>query len=98
MSDFDEVKAAIEVKAGEVESFGKKIKLELDGESLIIDGTTNPPSVLTEDIEVDITVTTTAEVFSKILNKKMNPQMAMMTGKLKMKGDMMAAVPLMNIF
>ncbi|MFA7555693.1 MAG: SCP2 sterol-binding domain-containing protein [Spongiibacteraceae bacterium] len=98
MSLFEEVAAEIEKKAEQMDAFGKKIKLILDDKEIIIDGNTTPPSIQADDNEVDITVIATTEVFSKILTKEMNPQMALMTGKIKIKGDMMAAVPLMKIF
>jgi putative sterol carrier protein len=97
MSTFDKIKQAIEKKVNEVDSFDKKIKLDLDGQLIVIDGTTTPPSMQDENLEVDITITATAEVFADILSKKLNPQMALASGKIKLQGDMMAAVLLLKI-
>lgn len=98
MSSIDKLIAMINEKVTEVDAFGKTIKLILDDTIIIIDGTTQPPSISSDDTTADITVTASAENFEKILTKKMNPQMAMMSGKIKLSGDMMAAVPLMKIF
>jgi len=97
MSTINEIIDTLTEKTQALEPFGKKIKLLLDENIIIIDGTTTPPSIITTDTEVDITATSSIEIFSKIINKKMNVQMAMMSGKIKTKGDMMAAVPLMKL-
>ena len=41
-----------------------------------------------DDVEADITLTTTDENFVKLSGGSLNPQMAFMTGKLKIKGNM----------
>lgn len=97
MSTITEIINTLTEKTQALEPFGKKIKLLLDDNIIIIDGTTTPPSITTTDTEVDITATSSIEIFSKIINKQMNVQMAMMSGKIKTKGDMMAAVPLMKL-
>ena len=97
MSSFDEIVASITKKSASVEPFGKKIKLVLDDKFIVINGTTTPLAVEREDSEVDITVTGAVADFARILSKELNPQMALMTGKLKIKGDMMAAMPLMKL-
>ena len=48
--------------------------------------------------EADATIVTTAEVFDKIVAGEQNPTTAYMTGKLKIKGDMGAAMKLQQIF
>ena len=48
--------------------------------------------------EADATITTTAETFDKIVAGEQNPTTAYMTGKLKIKGDMGAAMKLQKIF
>jgi putative sterol carrier protein len=48
--------------------------------------------------EADATITTSAETFEKIVAGEQNPTTAYMTGKLKIKGDMGAAMKLQKIF
>ena len=98
MSSIDEVVATVSEKLSSAEPFGKKILFMLDGDPLYLDGTTNPPSVATTEGEADVTITATLADFVKVLNKQMNPQMAFMMGKIKLKGDMMAAMVLQKIF
>jgi len=46
----------------------------------------------------DCTISTSAEVFERILGGEQNPTAAYMTGKLKVKGDMGAAMKLQKLF
>jgi putative sterol carrier protein len=48
--------------------------------------------------EADVTISTSAETFEKIVAGEQNPTSAYMTGKLKVKGDMGAALKLQNLF
>ena len=80
-----------------MEPFGKTIKLLLDGNAIVLDGNTNPPSLSRDDSEAQVTVIASLENFAKVLNKKLNPQMAMATGKIKIKGDMMAVMALSKL-
>jgi putative sterol carrier protein len=48
--------------------------------------------------EADATITTSAEVFDKIIAGEQNPTTAYMTGKLKIKGDLGAAMKLQKLF
>ena len=45
-----------------------------------------------------ITITASSEDWLSIVNGRLNPQMAFMTGKLKVKGDMGLAMRLQSIF
>ena len=46
----------------------------------------------------DAVITTSAETFQKIISGEQNPTSAYMTGKLKVKGDMGAAMKLQKLF
>jgi putative sterol carrier protein len=46
----------------------------------------------------DATITTSEETFAKIVAGEQNPTTAYMTGKLKLKGDMGAAMKLQKLF
>ena len=48
--------------------------------------------------EADATIETSAETFEKIVSGEQNPTTAYMTGKLKIKGDMGAALKLQKLF
>jgi putative sterol carrier protein len=48
--------------------------------------------------DADATITTGAETFDKIVGGEQNPTTAYMTGKLKIKGDLGAAMKLQKLF
>ena len=50
------------------------------------------------DGDADCTISTSQEVFERIVAGEQNPTAAYMTGKLKLKGDMGAAMKLQKLF
>jgi putative sterol carrier protein len=46
----------------------------------------------------DVTISTSEETFEKMVSGEQNPTSAYMTGKLKVKGDMGAAMKLQKLF
>jgi putative sterol carrier protein len=46
----------------------------------------------------DVTISASQEIFEKIISGDQNPTSAYMTGKLKLKGDMGAAMKLQKLF
>ncbi|HET8528650.1 MAG TPA: SCP2 sterol-binding domain-containing protein [Gaiellaceae bacterium] len=55
-------------------------------------------SVSEGDGDADATIQASQEVFQKIIAGEQNPTSAYMTGKLKIKGDMGAAMKLQKLF
>ncbi len=98
MTSITELTTTLNEKLASAQPFGKKIKFSLDGGIIFLDGTTNPPAVSNDDAEADVTISGTMNDFVKIMNKQMNAQMALMMGKIKLKGDMMAAMALSKLF
>jgi putative sterol carrier protein len=50
------------------------------------------------DGDADVTISTSQETFERIIAGEQNPTSAYMTGKLKVKGDMGAAMKLQKLF
>jgi putative sterol carrier protein len=50
------------------------------------------------DDGADVTISASQEIFEKIIAGEQNPTSAYMTGKLKLKGDMGAAMKLQKLF
>ena len=48
--------------------------------------------------DADAIISTSEETFTKMVNREQNPTSAYMTGKLKVKGDMGAAMKLQKLF
>jgi putative sterol carrier protein len=74
--------------AFDIENAGKWLVTIADGAVSVRDG----------DGEADCTITATEENFQKILSGEQNATSAYMTGKLKIKGDMGAAMKLQKLF
>lgn len=58
---------------------------------------TGDGQVVNENLDADCTIATTEEVFTKLLIGELNPMMAVMTGKVKISGDMSVAMKLQNL-
>ena len=72
---------------------GKKVKLDFgDDGCILIDLTDAPHTVSTEDGESDVTLKIALDDYTKMLAGELDGQMAFMTGKLKLEGDMGAAM------
>lgn len=68
------------------------------GGTWFVDLTVPGGAITTEDKEAKCTVTITDENLVAIVNGKLNPQMAFMSGKLKVAGDMGLALKLTALF
>jgi putative sterol carrier protein len=55
-------------------------------------------SVTEGEADADAIISTSEETFTKLINGEQNPTSAYMTGKLKVKGDMGAAMKLQKLF
>ena len=76
--------------------FGAKLKFVIDDQPILIDGT-NGNAVSLDDAEADCTISTDSESLMKMKSGDLNPMMAVMTGKVKIKGDMGLAMKLQSL-
>jgi len=93
----DQVVEQIKSQASNVAPLGAKFKFVLDDNVIFIDGTGDTNIVSTEDLEADCTMTSTVEVFQQLKSGGINPMMAVMSGKIKIKGDMGLAMKLQGL-
>ncbi len=95
---FNEVSDKIKSQANRAPQLGKTMKLVLgDGEIIYIDMTGSPAVVTNEDKDADCTITTTMETLEALRSGSLNPMMAVMGGKIKIKGDMGVAMQLQSL-
>ena len=94
---FQELNAGVQKAAANAPNLGKSIKLQLDEGIIHIDMTGDEAKVTNEDKEADTVVTTSVDTLDQLRSGKLNPMMAMMSGKVKIKGDMGLAMKLQGL-
>ena len=94
---FQELNDGVKKAAADAPNLGKSIKLQLDEGVIFIDMTDDQAKVTNEDKEADTTVITSVDVLDQLRSGKLNPMMAMMSGKVKIKGDMGLAMKLQGL-
>lgn len=91
----DEIVAKIRQKATYATGFHDRVLFDFGDDGCVhIDATQTPPDITTENKEADVTLSTSIETFSKILNGESDPNIAFMMGKLKIRGSMGLALKL----
>lgn len=88
---------AISEQAKKNAPVGGTLKFVLDGEIIYLDGTGAENVITEEDKDADCTITTTMKTLQKMRSGDINPMMAVMTGKVKIKGDMGLAMKLQSL-
>ena len=88
----------IKNKAEQAKPLGKSLKFDFGDEQLHIDGNGEINRVTTENKDADCTVDISLDDFNALIRGKLNPMTAMMSGKLKIKGDMSVAMKLQDLF
>lgn len=95
--DFSQVIEQIQNQASNVEVLGATFKFVLDDNPIFIDGTGEQNVVSNEDKDADCTIITSLETLQKLQRGELNPMMAVMGGKIKIKGDMGLAMKLQSL-
>jgi acyl-CoA dehydrogenase len=73
------------------------MKFNIGDNSYYIDGTGDKNVISTQDADADCTISVSEENFQKLISGKLNPMMAVMSGKIKIKGDMGLAMKLQGM-
>jgi len=93
----DQVINQIKEQAANISPLGATFKFILDESPIFIDGTGEENQVSAEDKEADCTITTSIETLQQLKAGSLNPMMAVMSGKIKIKGDMGLAMKLQSL-
>lgn len=94
---FEQFNEGVNKAAAKAPELGKSLKLNLDEGIIHIDMTQSPAVVTNEDKEADTVVTTSLQTLDDLRTGKLNPMLAMMGGKVKIKGDMGLAMKLKDL-
>lgn len=95
--DINTIQSTIEEKAAALPSIDATIKLQLDDKVIFIDGNGDQNTVSNDDKDADCTIITTSANLVKLANGELNAMTAMMTGKVKVKGNMALAMKLKDL-
>jgi len=93
----EDIVNGIQAKADKAEPIGNTLKLNIGDKVIYIDGTGDSNQVSSEDKEADCIVSIDQENFTKLVKGDLNPMMAFMGGKIKLKGDMGVAMKLQSL-
>jgi putative sterol carrier protein len=83
-------------QASNVKPFGAKLKFIIDDNHIMIDGH-NGNAVSIDEGDADCVIITSSEHLMAMKSGDLNPMMAVMTGKVKIKGDMGLAMKLQSL-
>lgn len=94
---FEEIIQRVQAKAGSIPPIGKTLRINLGEQIIFIDGTGEANLVHREDLAADCTVSLSEETLLSLANGSLNPMMAVMSGKVKIKGDMSVALKMQSL-
>ncbi|MEM6965196.1 MAG: SCP2 sterol-binding domain-containing protein [Bacteroidota bacterium] len=95
--NLDEILAGMQSKAANLDPINATLKISVDANHVYVDGTGDSNVITMEDKEADCVISTTADTMQKLLAGDVNPMMAVMTGKVKVKGDMGVAMKVQSL-
>ncbi|MFM8394921.1 MAG: SCP2 sterol-binding domain-containing protein [Acidobacteriota bacterium] len=100
MSDLtvDQLTGMIREKLATVSGFNASARLIFDdGGTIFISGKTTPGVVSNEDLPADVTLRLSLATLNKLYRRETNATTAVMSGKIKIEGNLMAAMQLDKI-
>ncbi len=95
--DVTAILSTLNERASSVDPIGATLKMVVDEHKIFVDGTGDTNVVTAEDKEADCTITTSLETLQGLQSGDVNPMMAVMSGKIKIQGDMGLAMKLQSL-
>ncbi|HFA48936.1 MAG TPA: SCP2 sterol-binding domain-containing protein [Bacteroidetes bacterium] len=95
--DFQAILEGIKTSASNADPLGSTLKFDFGGETIYVDGSGDANLVSTDDKDADCLLIVSKENFVKLTTGDLNPMAAVMTGKVKIKGDMGVAMKLQSL-
>ncbi len=89
---------ALTDRVNKADTLGKTLKFDFGDKQLYIDGTGAQNVLSTENKDADCLVLVSEENFLAMVSGDLNPMGAVMTGKVKIKGDLGVAMKLSSLF
>jgi putative sterol carrier protein len=99
MPTLEQITKRVQAAVGAESGVDARIKFLFGNDGILfIDARATPNQVHNADGESDITITVSMENFERIIDKELNPKFALMTGKMRLKGDIRIAMRLDKVF
>jgi putative sterol carrier protein len=99
MATLQEVTERVRAAVGDNSGLDATIKFKFaDQGTLYIDGKAHPNQVHNADEDSDITISLSMDNFIRIIDKELNPKLALMTGRMRLRGDIRIAMRLDKVF
>ena len=95
--DINTILSGVQKSAANADPIGNTLKFDFGEEKIYIDGTGDENVVSTDDKDADCLIIVSKEDFAKLTSGDLNPMMAVMSGKVKIKGDMGVAMKLQSL-
>lgn len=92
--NIDALIEGIITKAATVPALGNSLKINFGDQQVYVDGRGESNVVSMSDEDADCVITISPKDFDDLVAGRLNPMMAMMSGKVKIKGDMGVAMKL----
>ena len=93
----DSIFNELQDKANEADAIGGTIKFVIDDTVVFVDGTGSKNLVSNSNEDADCTITTTATALKDMQSGDLNPMTAVMSGKVKISGDMGLAMKIQSL-
>jgi len=90
---FEQLKDRVE----KVDTINGTLKFVVDGNSIYIDGSGEKNTIPLDDKESDCTISVSSDVLEQMRDGEINPMMAVMSGKVKISGDMGLAMKVQSL-
>ena len=71
-----------------IDPIGKKLKFNIDGKFMLIDGSGSVNEMRDQDEDADCTIIMSRDTYLKLQRKEIKPLIATLKGDLKVKGDL----------
>lgn len=85
-------------QATKAPAMDKTLKFVFDEGIVFLDLTGESPSITNDDKDADCTITTSIATLDALRKGELNPMISVMSGKVKIKGDMGVAMKLQSLF
>ena len=93
----DSIFNELQNKANEVDAIGGTIKFVIDDTIVFVDGSGNKNVVSNSNEDADCTISTSATALKDMQTGDLNPVTAVMSGKVKISGDMSLAMKVQSL-